>query len=262
MRLTASNPGVMTGPGTNTYIVGDAASGYVVIDPGPDDAQHRDRILAATKGDIRIIVCTHSHSDHSPGAKPLQAAVAGKPVIYGLSSKPTARPGSQFTPDRELADGELLQLRSADATHTLEAVHTPGHAANHTCLVLREDGLLFSGDHILNGSTTIVDPPDGDMTDYLESLDRLSAKCDEHGIDFILPAHGHVITSAKDAIAKLKAHRLQREAKVIAAMRAKPQGDLPDWVPLAYDDVPPRLWPIAQRSLLAHVQRIRELSLA
>jgi glyoxylase-like metal-dependent hydrolase (beta-lactamase superfamily II)/8-oxo-dGTP pyrophosphatase MutT (NUDIX family) len=262
MRLTAGNPGVMTGPGTNTYILGDAQSGFIVIDPGPDDAQHRERILAATKGEIRLIVCTHSHSDHSPNARPLQAACAARPPILGLASKPTARPGSQFTPDRELADGEVLQLLSGETTHTLQVVHTPGHAANHLCLVLREDGLLFSGDHILNGSTTIVDPPDGDMSAYLDSLDRLTALCEAHGIDFILPAHGHVMTSAKDVIAKLKAHRLQREAKVIAAMRAKPQGDLPDWVPLAYDDVPQKLWPIAQRSLLAHVQRVRQLNLA
>ena len=261
-RLTASNPGVMTGPGTNTYIVGDGASGYLVIDPGPDDAQHRERILAATGGDIRLIVCTHSHSDHSPNAKPLQAACAGKPPVLGVASKPTARPDSQFSPDRELADGELLQLGTGDVRHTLEVVYTPGHAANHVCLVLREDGLLFSGDHILNGSTTIVNPPDGDMTHYLASLDRLSGLCDAHAIDFILPAHGHAIASAKAAIAHLKGHRLQREAKVIAAMRARPQGDLADWVPLAYDDVSPKLWPIAQRSLLAHVQRIRELDLA
>jgi glyoxylase-like metal-dependent hydrolase (beta-lactamase superfamily II) len=262
MRLTAGNPGVMTGPGTNTYILGDAQSGYIVIDPGPEDAPHRERILAATQGDIRLIVCTHSHADHSPNARPLQAACATRPAILGLASKPTARAASQFTPDRELADGEVLQLLSGETTHTLQVVHTPGHAANHLCLVQREDGLLFSGDHILNGSTTIVDPPDGDMTAYLDSLDRLTALCDAHGIDFILPAHGHVMTSAKEVIAKLKAHRLQREAKVIAAMKARPQGDLPDWVPLAYDDVPSKLWPIAQRSLLAHVQRVRQLNLA
>ena len=138
-------------------------------------------------------------------------------------------------------------------------IHTPGHAANHLCLVLVEDGLLFSGDHILNGSTTIVDPPDGNMTDYLDSLDALSAACDRHGLTFILPAHGYVLACAKGAIAKLKAHRLQREAKVMAAMRRLPGGTLEQWVELAYDDVPPRMWPVAQRSLLAHVQRLEAL---
>jgi recombination protein RecT len=262
MRLTGSNPGVMTGPGTNTYIVGDAATGYVVIDPGPDDAQHRQRLLQATGGDIRQIVCTHSHPDHSPGAKPLQAACKDRPPILGLASKPTSRPASAFTPDRELADGEVLPLAGGGQAHSLRVVHTPGHAANHLCLVLVEDGLLFSGDHILNGSTTIVDPPDGDMTAYLDSLDRLTAACREFGIDFILPAHGYVLGFAADAIAHLKQHRLQREAKVIAAMRARPGARIEDWVPLAYADVPPRMWPVAQRSLLAHVQRIQALGLA
>jgi glyoxylase-like metal-dependent hydrolase (beta-lactamase superfamily II) len=262
MRLTAGNPGVMTGPGTNTYIVGDAATGYLVIDPGPNDQAHLQRIHDATAGDIRLIACTHSHPDHSPGARPLQAMCANRPPIFGLPSQPTSRPDSQFTPDRVLADGEVLQLEGGSATHTLQAIHTPGHASNHLCLVLREDGLLFSGDHVLNGSTTIVSPPDGDMTKYIDSLDRLTAACSEHGIDFILPAHGHVLGFAADAIARLKAHRLQREAKVIAAMRAQPEGGIEDWVPLAYDDVPPKVWPIAKRSLLAHVERIRALALA
>ena len=261
MRVTAPNPGVMTGPGTNCYVVGDPESGYIVIDPGPEDAEHQQRIWRATGGDVRMIVCTHSHADHSPGAKPLQALCHGKPPIYGLPSAPTARAASHFVPDRVLADGESLSVAGVGTTHTLKAIHTPGHAANHVCLVLVEDGLLFSGDHILNGSTTVVDPPDGDMTAYLDSLDRLSAACDEYGIDFILPAHGHVLGFAKQAIAMLKAHRLQREGKIVAAMRARPGGTLEEWVELAYADVPQRLWPVAQRSLLAHVQRIEALQL-
>ncbi|MBC5765472.1 MBL fold metallo-hydrolase [Ramlibacter albus] len=262
MRLTAGNPGVMTGPGTNSYIVGDPATGYIAIDPGPDDAEHLERIWYATHGDIRMIVCTHSHPDHSPGARPLQAMCEKKPPILGLASLPTARPASEFTPDRPLAHHEKLQLQAGDVTHTLKVIHTPGHAANHLCLVLVEDGLLFSGDHVLNGSTTVVDPPDGDMTDYLDSLDALTAACDEHGIEYILPAHGHVLGFAKQAIAHLKGHRLNRESKVVAAMRAKPKGTLEEWVEIAYDDVPPRMWPMAKRSLLAHVQRIESLQLA
>jgi glyoxylase-like metal-dependent hydrolase (beta-lactamase superfamily II) len=144
----------------------------------------------------------------------------------------------------------------------LKVVFTPGHAANHVCLVLVEDGLLFSGDHILNGSTTVINPPDGEMTAYLDSLDRLSSACDEHEIDFILPAHGHVLGEAPQAIAQLRAHRLKREAKVAAAMQARPGGTLQDWVALAYDDTDPRLWPIALRSLQAHVDRIKALQRA
>ncbi|GAA4352642.1 hypothetical protein GCM10023165_42160 [Variovorax defluvii] len=259
-RLTAGNPGAMTGPGTNSYIVGDAATGYVVIDPGPDDPAHLERLHRATGGDIRHIVCTHSHPDHSPGAAPLQALCEPKPPILGLASLPTARHSAYFVPGRALQDGERLQLTDGQGTtHTLRAIHTPGHAANHLCLVLEEDGLLFSGDHVLNGSTTVVDPPDGNMHAYLDSLDKLDAACAEGDIRFILPAHGHVLGEARAAIAHLKAHRLRREAKIAAAMRQLPQGAPEDWLPIAYDDVPERMWPVAARSLAAHVERIRQL---
>ena len=260
-RLTAPNPGVMTGPGTNTYLVGDAATGYVVVDPGPDDATHIERIVQATGGDVRAIVCTHSHPDHSPAARPLQARCIGRPPVLGLPSQSTARADSAFTPDRALDDGEVVALQGGGLTHRLQVVHTPGHAANHLCLVLLEDSLLFSGDHILNGSTTVVAPPDGEMTAYLESLDRLAGLCSEHGIGFILPAHGYVLGDAPQAIAKLKAHRLAREAKVLKVMRATPQGTLQDWLPLAYDDVPAAIRPVALHSLRAHVDRIRALGL-
>ena len=266
-RLTAPNPGVMTGPGTNSYLVGDPATGYIAIDPGPADPGHLDRLWHAAGGDIRMIVCTHSHPDHSPGAAPLQALCvqAGRaaPPILGLPSAPTARAHSQFTPDRMLQNKELLALSGkgleGEITHTLQVVYTPGHAANHLCLLLLEDGLLFSGDHILNGSTTVIDPPDGNMADYLDSLDALDALCTAHGVEFILPAHGYVLGDARGAIAHLKAHRLAREAKVIAALQALPDGSMEDWVAHAYADVPPRIWPVAQRSLLAHIERIRAL---
>lgn len=166
-------------------------------------------------------------------------------------------------------------MQGADgATHTLRVLHTPGHAANHLCLLLEEDRLLFSGDHILNGSTTVIDPPDGNMGDYLDSLDRLDLACERHGVDFILPAHGYVLGDlklapdnpsapphggARAAIQHLKAHRLAREAKVARAMQAAPDGTMDDWVKLAYDDVPERLWPVAKRSMLAHVERIQSL---
>ena len=268
-RLTAPNPGVMTGPGTNTYLVGDPDTGYLAIDPGPADAEHIDRLWRAAGGDIRMIVCTHSHSDHSPGAAPLQAlcvAHGKRPLILGLSSAPTARANSEFTPERELVDGDPLVLACGTHQHTLRVVHTPGHAANHLCLVLQEDGLLFSGDHILNGSTTVIDPPDGHMTDYLESLDKLLNACEHHHIQFILPAHGYVLGNmwgephdARACITHLKAHRLKREAKILAVMQQHPEGSMDDWVKHAYDDVPAKLWPVAKRSLLAHVERLQNL---
>ncbi len=257
-RLTAPNPGVMTGPGTNSYLVGDAHSGFIVIDPGPADPEHLERLWRAAGGHIHAIVCTHSHPDHSPGATPLQALCASKPPILGLASRRTARAHSLFKPDRELHDSQCLTLQGADITHTLRAIHTPGHAANHVCLVLEEDGLLFSGDHILNGSTTVIDPPDGHMGDYLNSLDVLDAACAQFDVEFILPAHGHVLGFARQAIAQLKTHRLKREAKIAAAMQALPHGTLQQWVEHAYADVPPRLWPVAARSLQAHVDHIRE----
>jgi len=262
LRLTAPNPGAMTGPGTNSYLVGDPASGFIAIDPGPADEQHLERLWRATGGNIRMIVCTHSHPDHSPGAAPLQAMCTPRPPILGLPSADTARAASDFTPERELADGEELHLAGADgvALHTLRVIHTPGHAANHLCLVLVQDGILFSGDHVLNGSTTVVDPPDGEMNAYLESLDKLTAACATHGVEFIAPAHGYVIGRAADAIAALKAHRLKREAKILRVMQAHPEGTLDDWVRHAYDDVPPRMWPVAKRSLLAHVQRIESMA--
>ncbi|MCB2040714.1 MAG: MBL fold metallo-hydrolase, partial [Rhodoferax sp.] len=242
-------------------LVGDPATGFIVIDPGPADPQHVERLWRAAGGNIRMIVCTHSHPDHFPGAQPLQALCDPPPPILGLPSADTARAASDFTPQRELADGEELHLAAADGVpvHTLRVIHTPGHAANHLCLVLVQDGLLFSGDHVLNGSTTVIDPPDGDMNAYLESLDKLTAACAAHGIDFIAPAHGYVIGQAAHAIAALKAHRLRREAKILGVMQAHPGGTLDDWVQHAYDDVPPRMWPVAKRSLLAHVQRIESM---
>ena len=267
MRLTAPNPGVMTGPGTNSYLIGDVGTGYIAIDPGPADVDHLARLLQAAGGDIRMIVCTHSHPDHSPGARPLQALCAQmgrpSPPILGLPSAPTARAASTFTPDRALQNKECLVLLNTAAegqmTHTLMVLHTPGHAANHLCLVLLEDGLLFSGDHILNGSTTVIDPPDGNMNDYLNALDQLSSVCTAHDVAFILPAHGYVLGQALTAIARLKAHRLKREAKILAVMQADPSGTLDDWVKTAYDDVDARIWPVAKRSLLAHVERLTSL---
>ena len=273
LRLTAPNANVMTGPGTNSYLVGDAATGYIAIDPGPTDAGHVQRLLDAAGGHIRHIVCTHSHADHSPGAFLLQALCVEqghtKPLIYGMPSATTARANSHFVPDVVLQDGERLTvdtqgLKAKNApnfSHSLLVIYTPGHAANHICLLLEEDALLFTGDHVLNGSTTIIDTPDGNMADYIDSLDKLAAICADQSVEFLLPAHGHVMGQALEVIHKLKAHRLAREAKVIAAMRQKPQASVTEWVALAYADTPAALWKLAERSLIAHVERIRALGL-
>ncbi len=278
-RLTAPNPGVMTGPGTNTYILGTELTGYIVIDPGPLDTDHSAGIFKACKGDIRMIVCTHSHADHSPGALPLQRLCENgsrsKPPILGLASQAHAKPSAQFKPDRELMDGECLELSYANVddpsksqTHTLEVVFTPGHAANHVCFVLKEDSLLFSGDHVLNGSTTIVDPPDGNMGQYLASLKRLEQLCQAHKIEFIFPAHGFVLgnysgrpRSAVEVIQNIYDHRMKRESKILKVVQQDPSGSLDDWVKKAYDDVPESVWPIAKRSLWAHVENLQELGL-
>lgn len=277
LRLTAPNAGLMTGPGTNSYLVGAPTSGYWVIDPGPLDAAHVQRLWQATAGQICAIVCTHSHPDHSPAALPLQAlcrqgpsaqrpARPSAPIapILGLPSAPTAREHSFFRPDRTLHDGEALELPHPDgrsAPLRLRALHTPGHAANHLCLLLEGDGLLFSGDHILEGSTTVIEPPDGDMSAYLDALDRLAALCLDAGVTHILPAHGHALAQPLQAIERLRRHRLQREARVLSAMRALPKGQIDDWLPVVYADVPAHLWPVARRSLLAHLQRIEALGL-
>jgi recombination protein RecT len=269
MRLTAPNPGMMTGPGTNSYIIGSADTGYIVVDPGPNDAAHIQRLFEATQGDILKIVCTHSHSDHSPGAKPLQALCTANglshPQIYGLPSGEHASSNSYFSPDKTLQNKEQIRLISrrleaeseTKSVTTIEVIFTPGHAENHVCLALVEDGLLLSGDHILNGSTTVINPPDGHMGDYLNSLDLLTELCRKYGLTQILPAHGYVLDHAERVIAHLKAHRLGREEKIAGVMQANPGGTLDDWVAKAYDDVPHHLWPIAKRSLLAHVEHIR-----
>jgi glyoxylase-like metal-dependent hydrolase (beta-lactamase superfamily II) len=199
----------------------------------------------------------------------LQALCPHRPPILGLPSTPDARAASFFVPDSELGDGGKLTLQvpmlngAIANEHTLQALHTPGHAANHLCLVLVQDAILFTGDHVLEGSTTVIDPPDGIMTDYLLSLDRLLQTIVQHQVQYLLPGHGHpiggTVEKSVEAVTGLKKHRLQREAKVASAMRQHPTADLDRWLALVYDDVPQHLWPVARRSLLAHVQRLQAL---
>ena len=289
-RITCPNPGMMSGPGTNTYLIGSVEQGFVVLDAGPAEKAHLRRILQATQGRIHSLFCTHSHPDHSPGALLLHRYLRrqGKPVpLLGMAAAPTAAAHSRFTPTMQVQHGQIILLPAIGEKQalTLECIHTPGHAANHVCLLLQEDGLLFSGDHILSGSTTVIAPPDGDMQAYLDALDTLDAACQQWDVQYILPAHGHVLggfgntdptqppaagvdagAGARRIIAYYRQHRLAREAKILAAMRqAGLQENTPaarqQLLPLVYGDAPAALWPVAERSLEAHISRILALNL-
>lgn len=244
-RLTCPNPGRMTGAGTNTYIIGEPGA-YAVIDPGPIEPAHIDRIAAIVGKDLKYILCTHAHPDHSPGAAPLKE-LTGAPIL-GAPSGPHFRSEWQFTPDRTLEHGERLAVGDT----TLRVIHTPGHASNHLCFLQEEDRLLYSGDHINNGSTVVIDPPDGDMHAYLKALHALL----DEPIDYILPAHGWVLGFAHEAIRQLIGHRLGRERKVLEAVRNRGPAELKTLLPVVYDDVDPMMHPIAARSLLAHLEKL------
>jgi recombination protein RecT len=244
-RLTAPNPSMMTGPGTNTYLIGDE-QGWAVIDPGPADAAHVQRIAQFVGDKLRFILCTHAHHDHSPGAFLLQK-LCPAPILGKAWDNPAY---GSFTPDQELQHNDIVELAQA----RLQVIHTPGHASNHVCFFLQQDGLLFSGDHINSGSTVVINPPDGNMLHYLQALDAL-ARLD---LAYILPAHGWVMSFPYQAIAQLKAHRLAREAKVMQSLLTTPQ-TMEQLLAKVYNDVKPALWPVAERSLLAHLnKRVQE----
>ena len=245
-RVVAENPGPLTGPGTNTYVVG--AGRRIVIDPGPADAAHVERILALTGGRIDTILCTHSHPDHSPGAVPLRAATGA--VVRGMPAPDDGYQDEQYAPDRALSDGEWLESEGS----RLLVVHTPGHASNHACLLLEENGLLFTGDHLMSGSTVVILPPDGSMRQYLESLRRLRGM----PVCGLGPGHGAMIEDGHAEIDRVIAHRLKREAKVVASLRRQGTATLDELLPAVYDDVPAALHPVARHSLLAHVLKLLE----
>lgn len=251
VRVTAPNASVMTGPGTNTYLVGLAGQPCAVIDPGPADESHVRAVLAAAPGPIRWIVATHTHHDHSPAAALLKAHTRAE-VLGRLPGHPHKQDGS-FAPDRILVDGDRLAVAPS---LTLRVLHTPGHASNHLCLLLEEERMLFTGDHVMQTTTVVINPPDGDMAAYLASLRTLHDEL-APGLDWLAPAHGFLMAQPQRALQALIKHRLQREAKVLRVLRAHGPGTLEQLLPLVYDDVDPRMLPVAARSLLAHLNKLR-----
>ncbi|MCG3187476.1 MAG: Hydroxyacylglutathione hydrolase [Rhodocyclaceae bacterium] len=243
-RITAPNPGVMTGPGTNTYLVGEHEC--AVIDPGPVIDSHVDAILSAAAGKLRWILGTHTHPDHSPAAARLAKETGAE--ILGRPAPAAGTQDQTFSPTRVLADGERL----AGPGFVLRAIATPGHASNHLCYLLEDEKLLFTGDHVMQGSTVVISPPDGDMVRYLASLERLLTE----DLDQLAPGHGELIPAPHDMVRALIKHRLMREAKVAAALSAIGSGTLDDLVPRAYDDTRPALYPAAKRSLHAHLIKL------
>jgi glyoxylase-like metal-dependent hydrolase (beta-lactamase superfamily II) len=251
-RVIANNPGPFTHYGTGTYIVG--RGDVAVIDPGPDLLEHLEAILAAVDGErVSAIVVTHHHIDHSPLAGPLKART-GAP-IYGcaLAAAPVAEDGGvrmeaandlDFTPDVSLCAGGEIK----GPGWTLEAIPTPGHTSNHICYALKEETALFSGDHIMGWSTTVIAPPDGDMTDYMESLRRIRAR----EFSTIWPTHGPPIREVTPFLDAYIAHRRERETQILTALAQGP-ARIRELVPRLYADVDARLHPAAARSMLAHM---------
>lgn len=249
-RVLAPNAGFMTGPGTNTYLIGDKE--LAVLDPGPADESHVAAILAAAEkigGKIRWILLTHTHRDHSPASVSLAEKTGA--TIYGC--KPFAGdPAQDFNTviSHEFAHQEAFTLTG----QRLIALHTPGHVGNHVCYWLEEEKLLFTGDHLINGSTVVIVPPSGHMGDYIRSLELLLA----YPIARIAPGHGDLIENAEAIIRYTIHHRLAREQKVLAKLAPLGEADLPTLVVPVYDDVSPSLHPIAQYSLHAHLIKLRD----
>lgn len=242
-RIIAPNPGVMTGPGTNTYLVGNDE--IAVVDPGPDEPSHIEAILREGAGRIRWILVTHTHEDHSPAATPLARATGAQ--LRGVAAPDDFYQDLIFKPDVALSDEPLLQTPES----SLRAVHTPGHACNHYCLLLEQEGMLFTGDHIMNGSTVVIIPPSGDMKDYLDSLEKLKSL----PLRSLAPGHGELMPEPVAVVDGIIRHRLTREAKV-ARVLAEAGGTLDELVERAYDDVPRAMFPMAKYSLWAHLLKL------
>jgi len=244
-RITAPNAGFMTGPGTNTYLV-DGVDSAVVIDPGPHDPSHLDRVLAAAGSRLSAILVTHTHPDHSPGADYLREQ-SGAPV-YGLPAPQGAHQQQDFRPDHCPSHNERIQAGHFELT----TLYTPGHASNHLAFLLDEPRILFAGDLVMQGSTVVINPPDGDMKAYVESLQHLL----EYELELIAPGHGFVLGYPHAVLDYLTTHRMAREQKVVAALAEQREAALESLTSWVYSDVPEAIHAVAARSLLAHLEKL------
>jgi glyoxylase-like metal-dependent hydrolase (beta-lactamase superfamily II) len=246
-RLTAPNPGLMTGPGTNTYLVGTAD--LAVVDPGPDDDTHRAAIVGAASalGDIRWVLVTHTHRDHAPGAAALALATGAQVIGYG--------PADGFAPDLSVGDGWSLEAPGGRSPG-LVAVHTPGHASDHLCWQLPDSGLLLTGDHVMHGSTVVIRPPDGDLGQYLASLAKVRRLAP--AVQTLAPGHGRLMRPVRAVIDDLVAHRRGRHRRVADALESLHEGSVDDLLPVVYDDVTEAQLRVARFSLWAHLRALAE----
>jgi glyoxylase-like metal-dependent hydrolase (beta-lactamase superfamily II) len=250
-RLVCNNPSAFTFRGTNTYVIGRGR--VAVMDPGPENAVHLAAILAATQGEtVTHVIVTHTHRDHSPGAAALVAATGARTYGFGPHMTPPDQGGEGgdhgFRPDVTVPEGGVVE----GDDWRLTALHTPGHCANHLCFSMDGNGVLFSADHVMGWSTSVVSPPDGDMADYMASLDRLIARDDA----VLLPGHGPAIRDPRPFMQALRAHRLEREAKVLEALTAAVMAPVEELVAPVYGPLDPKLVPAAGRSLLAHLVKL------
>jgi glyoxylase-like metal-dependent hydrolase (beta-lactamase superfamily II) len=253
-RVLCGNPSPFTYTGTQTYIVGRGE--VAVIDPGPDDPDHVASLIDAVAGErVTAILCTHTHRDHSPAAPALKAAT-GAPIIgcaplvlVDAGPRADASFDTSYAPERVLADGEQV----SGPGWTLEAVATPGHTSNHLCFALVESGALFTGDHVMGWSTTVVSPPDGDMAAYMASLDRLMRRDDR----VYYPAHGDPVDNPQRLVRGLAGHRKQREGQILRLLGEGPAA-IPAMVERMYVGLDPRLQGAAGRSVLAHLFELRD----
>ncbi len=243
--ILAPNPSIMTGPGTNTIIIGGAPNGSVIIDPAVDEAEYLDTVVyeGVQRGPIRCILITHGHSDHTGGAIALRERL--KVPIYAFSTQGVPEA------DAEVSDGDTFPV----GDDTLIAIHTPSHRFDHLCYLLEKHRVLFGGDLVAGVGTVVIIPPEGNMQHYLDSLRQLQ----ELDIKEIVPAHGPVIEDPQAKLAEYIAHRLDRERQVLDALEALPRGaSIPDLVQYIYTDVDPRLHPIAARTVEAHLLKLEQ----
>lgn len=253
-RVLAPNPSAFTYSGTQTYIVGEGT--VAVIDPGPDDPDHVAALLRAVEGEtVSAILCTHTHRDHSPAAIAFKAATGAEIVGCAPLALDDSGPRADaafdrgYAPDRVLVDGEAV----SGPGWTLQAVATPGHTSNHLCFALPESGALFTGDHVMGWSTTVISPPDGDMADYMASLDKLSRREDR----IYYPAHGDPVDRPQRLVRGLAGHRRQREGQILRLLGEGPQ-TIPGFVARMYAGLDPRLNGAAGRSVLAHLIDLKQ----